>query len=587
MALSGQIQTNTAFGYVRLAWSQNSQNVANNTTTIAYTLSINRTSAISSTAAKSYSIVINGVTVASGTTTIGGTGTQTIKTGTTTISHNADGTKTFALSFRQQIDITYSGSWIGTITGSGSGVLNTIPRATTPTLNTTSIDMGTTLTITLNRASANFTHNLTYGFGSVSGTIASGVAVNATWVVPLTFANQLPNGLSGTATITCKTYNGSALIGTKSVSVAVRVPSSVVPVINSVTRTEAGSTVISQFNSWVQHQSKMKVVTSANGAYASTIKKCVVTLQDGSSNPYTTLATYHGTDITTDTLIWNTTSIRLVVQVTDSRGRTASVAYNETLLAYTAPKITSFSAFRSDASGNQDYDSTNLKVTLNFAIDPVNELNGKYYEVLYKVKGATSWAGNVASGAIYSRNDSFITSGVVFSTDNAYELQLSIYDAFKSAHASIEIPTAFTLVDFRSTGKGIAFGKVSQKDAMEIALDVEMTGEFIQEDMKKPVLQNGWTDYGSATGYYAQSGYWIDKCGVVHLSGMIANGTVTSGTLLFTLPEGYRPAKTEVFIALSAGILCRIDVENTGSVLVQSGASAGWLSLSGITFKAT
>ena len=92
MATSGYKSVTTAFGYVRLSWSLESQDISNNTSTISYALTIYRSSSINSTASKDYSIKINGVTVASGTTTIGGSGTKTIKSGTTTISHNSDGT---------------------------------------------------------------------------------------------------------------------------------------------------------------------------------------------------------------------------------------------------------------------------------------------------------------------------------------------------------------------------------------------------------------------------------------------------------------------------------------------------------------
>ena len=581
MATSGQIQTNTSFGYVHLAWSASSQSIPNNNTTVSYTLSIYRSSSISSSASKAYSIVFNGVTVASGTTTIGGSGTKTIKTGTTTIPHNADGTKTFSFSFSQVIDITWSGSWIGTVTGSGSGTLNTIPRATTPVLSPSTVAMGSSLTITLNRATSSFTHNLTYSFGGASGTIATGAGTSATWAVPLSLANQIPNATSGTGTIICKTYNGSTLIGEKSVSFVATVPASVVPTITNVAITEAVTSpdIATQFSNFVQYNSKANVVTTAAGIYGSTITTYVVTLRDNSDN---LLATYHGANVTTDILQISGT-VKIGVSVTDSRGRSASVSYNKTVLPYEIPKILGFSAFRSDASGNANYEGTNLKITVNFNIATVNNLNGKYYEILYKVKGATSWAGTIASGNIYTRNESFNTSGITFSGDNAYELRLNLYDTFKNTAVNFDIPTAFTLCDFRSTGKGIAFGKVSEADRMEIAMDVDLTGTLLQEAIQTPTLQNSWVNYGTA---YQGAGYWKDKCGVVHLCGLIKSGTTTAETVIFTLPSGYRPAVSEKFFAVSMNAICVIDVYSSGAIAIKTGANSSWLSLSGINFKA-
>lgn len=580
MATSGQIQTNTAFGYVRLAWSQSSQNVENNTTTIAYTLSIYRSSNISSTAAKNYSITINGVKVASGTATIGGSGTKTIKSGTAAITHNADGTKTFSYSFSQQIDITWSGSWIGTVTGSGSETLNTIPRATTPTISPSNVTFGQILTITLNRASTAFTHTLSYSFGNASETLASGVRTSYSWTVPLSLASQIPNATSGTGTITCKTYNGSTLIGTKSIAFTLTVPASVVPTISAVNISEAVTDpdIATKFSAYVQSKSKLAVVTTATGAYGSTIQSYKVTIKDLSDN---LLATYYGSSITTN-IISVSGTVKVEVTITDSRGRSASIIQNVAVLTYTPPKITAFTATRSNSDGTENYEGQYVKVTFKLDITPVNDLNDKYYEIVYRQKGATTWQVLTSSTAVYSLDGAYI-SGAVFSPDYGYDVGLNVYDFFDSAKAERDIPTAFTIMDFRSTGKGIAFGKVSEIDEMEVALDLKLTGKFIQEDRQTPTLQNGWINYGAA---YESATYWKDKCGVVHLAGMIKSGTTTAETVIFTLPEGYRPRTSEKFLAVSLNAICVIDVYSSGAVAIKTEANSGWLSLSGISFRA-
>ena len=585
MATSGNITTNTAFGYVKLEWSLSSQSVQNNQSVISYNLIIYRSSAINSTASKSYSIKFNGITVATGSTTLGGSGTKTIKSGTTTITHMADGSKTFAFSFTQQIDITWSGTWIGTVTGSGSGTLPVIPRATTPTLSATTVDMGTTITITLNRANSNFTHNLSYSFGALSnqtsgiGTFAS-AGTSTTFTPPLTLANQIPNAISGTLTLKCDTYNGSEYVGTKTVSLIVKVPSTVVPIINSLTLSEmvTSPNIATKFSAFVQHKSKIRAVTTATGANGSTIVSHKVYVRDSSNN---TIATYVGADVTLEPIAISG-NVNIVVSVTDSRGRAASYSRTVSLLAYESPQISAFSAFRCNANGTANYEGEYLNVSLNFNISTVNDLNDKYYEVLYRTKGETSWSTAIVSGNLYSRNDSFVTS-ITFSGDNAYELKLQLYDFFDGASVMAEIPTAFTLMDCRSTGKGIAFGKVSEKDCMEIALDVEITGALIQQDRQAATLQNGWANYG---GGYESASYWIDDCGVVHLAGLIKSGTTSAETVIFTLPTGYRPQASEKFFCVSANAICVIDVYSSGAVAIKTGANATWLSLSGISFRA-
>lgn len=458
MATSGQIQTNTSFGYVRLAWSESSQNVANNTTTISYTLSIYRSSSISSTVAKDYSIKINGITVASGTTTIGGSGTKNIKTGTTTITHNSDGKKTFSYSFSQEVAITWSGSYIGTVTGSGSGTLDTIPRATTPTLSATSANMGASITINTPRASSSFTHTLTYKLGTASGTIATGVGTSYAWTIPLSLANGIPNATSGTCTVTCKTYNGNTLIGTKTVNFKANVPSSVIPSCSVVLSDSTGYNA--KYGGYVQSKSRIKVVITASGAYSSTIKSYKTTIE---GVPYTS------SNFTSNVLSRSGT-ITVTTIVTDSRGRTKSVSNNVTILAYEPPKVIKFTCERTDSAGVLNDEGQYLKANINFEITSLNSKNGKSYQLNYRLKGASTYT-TLESGNFYSMNESVVSSSAILDINSSYDVQLVVGDDFKTLYGVNEISSAFSILDLNANGKALAFGKVSELDeGIEFAL---------------------------------------------------------------------------------------------------------------------
>lgn len=127
------IKQNSA--WLEFYWEQTSQSIANNTTTISWTFDLYSSGDINSTAPKKCTIIINGKTVFNQSVFIGvnGPGYAGLAAGTTTIAHNNDGTKTFSFSISQKMDIVYSGVSIGTLTGSGTGTLNTIPRSATIT----------------------------------------------------------------------------------------------------------------------------------------------------------------------------------------------------------------------------------------------------------------------------------------------------------------------------------------------------------------------------------------------------------------------------------------------------------------------
>ena len=200
---------------LRFGWWQDSQSITNNTSVVGWHLQLVTTGgSISSSASKSWNVTVNGSNY-SGTCTLGvGTNsTKTLASGSTTIAHNADGTKSFSFSFSQQFDISYSGvGWIGTKSGSGSGTLSTIPR--TSSVSSTNANIGENITISINRASSSFTHTLTYAFCNLTGTIATKTSsTSVSWTLPTSFYAQIPNTKSSWGRIICDTYSGSTKIG--------------------------------------------------------------------------------------------------------------------------------------------------------------------------------------------------------------------------------------------------------------------------------------------------------------------------------------------------------------------------------------
>jgi len=105
-----------------------------------------------------------------------------------------------------------------------------------------------------------------------------------------------------------------------------------------------------------------------------------------------------------------------------------------------------------------------------------------------------------------------------------------------------------------------------------------------------PSLQNGWSNYSSSVGGFQRAAYWKDKNGTVFVVGMIRYGTTstTSGTVLFTLPAGYRPASEHTFTCATSSTSnpARIDVNPDGTIQGHGNLNTQWTSLAGIAFKA-
>lgn len=95
-----------------------------------------------------------------------------------------------------------------------------------------------------------------------------------------------------------------------------------------------------------------------------------------------------------------------------------------------------------------------------------------------------------------------------------------------------------------------------------------------------PTLLNSWVNFGSG---YNPAGYYKDALGVVHLRGMLKNGTFA--VPMFVLPAGYKPAYTETFVAISGGAVGFVNVGADGQIVPVAGINT-FFSLDGMTFHA-
>ncbi|EPA0898600.1 DUF859 family phage minor structural protein [Enterococcus faecalis] len=455
MAKSGSITTNESHGRsVKLSWSLSSQSVENNQSTLSWSIT-GAGSASGWVMTGGFKAVINGTTVYSTSTDTriqlyNGT---SVASGTTKITHNADGTKSFSLSIEAGV-YTYAVS----VTASGTHTLDTIPRASTVSATNTNLNSASTITIT--RASSSFTHTLTYSFGSTTGTIVSKTtSTSVSWTPALTLANQIPNAVSGTCTITCDTYNGSTKIGSKTCTLTLTVPASVKPTMTSVTATRVDGDVPAAWAIYVQNKSKATVtINGAAGAYGSTISSYSI-----SGGGYSSTASSFTTG-----LLAASGTITFTAKVTDSRGRVSDAkTVSISVVAYSAPSFSSYISQRATSAGVINDDGTYIRGLISFSYATCSSKNTITCATYYKKSSATSWTNANKS---FSSGTAFTFGGGAISTESSYDVKYTITDAFTTITIIDMVSTASVLMDFKAGGKGIAIGKVSEKDkTLEIA----------------------------------------------------------------------------------------------------------------------
>lgn len=79
-----------------------------------------------------------------------------------------------------------------------------------------------------------------------------------------------------------------------------------------------------------------------------------------------------------------------------------------------------------------------------------------------------------------------------------------------------------------------------------------------------PTLLNGWVNFGG----FVPIRYFKDEFDIVHIQGMIKDGSVGGGTTIFTLPDGYKIGYQTRFVVDTANSYGLIDVLPNGNVNV-------------------
>jgi hypothetical protein len=454
MANSGNFTSSNYQGRaVRFEWSVASQSIEGNYTDINWTFKGYGGSSTWYYTHNAY-LNVNGSRVyTQGSGSIKLSNGTVLKTGTTRIYHNPDGTKSFGAD---------GGAGIYTnavnCTGSGSWDLPTIPRASSFSVSGNTIN--SQISVSISRASSSFTHTLIYQLGSVTRQY-TGLTTSASFTPPITDANEFPsNSTSKNATLTLITYNGSTEIGRKAIDYTMYLGTE-----NDYNPTFTYTLSDSEnldYGSYVQNVSYLSGVITASGQYGATIKSYSIRFDD---NVYTSA------NFTTNRPISQSGSVSGTIVVTDTRDKTTTQTFTINVLAYNKPIINTFSVARNSAT------PSNAIANINIAVTSLNSNNSKTFLLKYKSSNDNSYTTITLDNTNYTLNT---TQTIVISENYSYNFKLQISDDFYTTEREINISSAFALINANASGKGVAFGKVSEiNDAMEIQMDLYYKGNRI------------------------------------------------------------------------------------------------------------
>lgn len=317
--------------------------------------------------------------------------------------------------------------------------------ATQPSLSAATVEMGKSVTINTPAVNSAYRHTLRYAFGSASGTIATGIASSVSWTPPVSLANQIPSATAGSGTIYCDTYSGSTLLGTKSVSVTLTVPGSVVPSAGTLSAALAEDT--SGTGLYVKGMGKAKLTLSgASGAYGSSITSYTIT---GGGWAATNGA------LTTGTLA-SAGNITFTATVTDSRGRKASTTRTISVIDYTKPGVAVCDVYRCDADGNRKKAGTYFAVEINASYSAITG-NTLSITVRYKKQSESSYG----TATNVTNNGKTVIGGGNIGASTTYDVLVTVADKYNSLLIQRTLSTKSVLQSFKRSA-GAAIGKVAE-----------------------------------------------------------------------------------------------------------------------------
>lgn len=362
--------------------------------------------------------------------------------------------------------------------------------------------MGSAMTITITKADASYKDTITYQFGSATGTIVTGTTLSSvSWTPPTTLAAQIPNASSGNLILTCKTYNGSTLVGTTTKTVTLSVPQSLAPTA-SVAISDTNATCAG-WGVYVQSRSTLSFTITASGQESATISSYRTTVNG---------TQYNTASFTTDVLLYNGSNSYTII-VTDSRGLQTTLTGTYNVESYSTPSVSLVSCDRNDSNVEQ------VDVTFDFDVASVANNNTAEYALDYKKKSSNTWTqGTATSCGGYSGTISDSLSNI--DQGDEYDIRVRVIDAFQEASVDSEVGVSGNiLLNQRHIGGAGLLMKSQADNQLDVGKHTVFheTVDVIPRRAYAILNATGWKriiNYNANSSYNAQgqSGQAVDIC---------------------------------------------------------------------------
>ncbi len=470
------VRSNEAEGrYLQLTVWEKSYSIANNTSLVGWKLESTGGESVYYMIAPTTAIVNNETVYSKGKTEWEDRIFPAAKgsvSGELTVVHDAEGKKTISFSLSTRVYVSSTPlTWTDTLT------LTDLPRgASVDSLTCSTAYFDGTLTVKYTPKNAEYYNRCILSLGNTvikSINLGKKSASQQTQTVSLTDTelatvySLLPKSTSGTLRASVSSYSGSGYtsqVGSTSYKdIALTVPTSVKPTSQLSVTVQNTNAWISSLGICVQNYTAVSItLTGSPGAGASIASRNITCGGYSTSESSLTVAKI------TDSGVLNISG-----KVTDSRSRSTNDTKNVTVYPYNTPSISYIASERGTYNNGwmSDENGDDLRLLFKSVLSLAEQ--GNTYTAVFNIDGTEVNPVAGLTDEFTSGTDCQVyISGVEKELTHAFTI--TVTDKVGNAiGASITVPSIVVPMEFNSNGKGVSFGKPSEKEAFECAFPSE------------------------------------------------------------------------------------------------------------------
>ncbi len=381
------------------------------------------------------------------------------------VSHNSDGKLTV------NVSVGFSMGTVGLSGGSVAAELKCtdIPRLSTGSFSSTTVNPGSTVTLTLSCECEDFEHRILWKVGDMQHISSMGKGVKSLgFTVPSSWAEAVTSSANATLYVCIYTYNAGSFVGKKLYNLSFIIPQT--------------DEYKPQFS--VSIKNNVDLGDAFKGEYIQGVSKITVEVENvefksgaASDSLSVKVGNVTKTDNPSDFLITDKGSVYVSATVKDSRGFSNTQGTYISVCPYSPPSVNVLKLTRCFSDGSEDTYGTNIKAEFRMSYSSLEGKNSCRVYVKYKASGDTGYSEKVLlsqTGGVFGENGISINSSydvVFFVEDDVCQRDVTVLKSLPGANIPFNI---------KRGGTGAAFGKFSQKDGeLSVGWDLNVSGNAV------------------------------------------------------------------------------------------------------------